>query len=389
MRIFVGVVLVGVLLGGSDATGQSLTGRLSTLLTEQRPSPAAFPPDPVAAAATRDTVAGLFLVELGSLPVASSSGGFVYRLNPTLGVVERASGSFGPFFTERTLQNGRGQTSIGVSQQFSTFSSLQGADLRDGTFPTNAARLTGATQPFSVDTLQLTLEAQTTTLFANGGVTDRLALGIAFPITTVSFSGQRMRTVNGASTLQSLQSGSASGLGDIATSARYMLRGTGDHGVSVGGDLRFPTGRKADLLGAGRASARALAIGSWEEGQLAAHVNGGVAVGGASREIFWSMATTFAAAPRVTIVGEVMGRHLFQLSRVQDVYQASSLVGDVETMRWLGADQGIDTMFIVAGAKWNIARSWLVNTDLLIRTTDAGLRARITPSVSIGYAFER
>ena len=391
MRNFlvIALVLVGVLLEGSAATAQSLTGRLSTLLTEQRPTPAAFLPDPVAAAATRDTVAGLFLVELGSLPVASSSGGFIYSLNPTLGVVERASGSFGPFFTERTLQNGRGQTSVGISQQFSTFSSLQGADLRNGTFPTNAARLTGATQPFSVDSLQLTLEARTTTLFANRGLTDRLAVGVAFPITSVSFTGQRMRTVNGTSALQSLQSGSATGLGDISTSARYMLRGSGDHGVSVGGDLRLPTGRKEDLLGAGRATARALGIGSWEEGRLAAHVNGGFGVGGASREVFWNMATTFAAAARVTVVGEVMGRHLFQLSHVQDVYQTSSLVGDVETMRWLGSEQGVDTMFIVTGAKWNVARSWLLNTNLLIRTTDAGLRARVTPAVSIGYAFEQ
>ena len=141
----------------------------------------ALPTGSAGRAATRDTVAGLFLVELAALPVASSSGGFVYTLNPALGVVERASGSFGPFFTERTLQNGRGQTSIGISQQFSSFSSLQGADLRDGTFPTNAARLTGATQPFSVDTLQLTLDAHTTTLFANRGMTDRLAVGVAFP----------------------------------------------------------------------------------------------------------------------------------------------------------------------------------------------------------------
>ena len=41
------------------------------------------------------------------------------------------------------------------------------------------------------------------------------------------------------------------------------------------------------------------------------------------------------------------------------------------------------------GAKWNVARSWLVNTSLLIRVTDPGLRARLTPAVSIDYSFER
>ena len=71
------------------------------------------------------------------------------------------------------------------------------------------------------------------------------------------------------------------------------------------------------------------------------------------------------------------------------MYQSSALVGDVETMRWLGADQGVGTTFIVTGAKWNLVSSWLVNTNLLIRVTDAGLRARVTPAVSIGYAFEQ
>jgi hypothetical protein len=331
----------------------------------------------------------LFSVELATLPVASSSAGFVYRLNHSLGVVERASDSFGPFFTERALQNGRGETSIGVSQQFSTFSSLQGADLQDGTFPTNAARLTGADKPFSIDTLQLQLKAHTTTVSASHGVTDRLALGVAVPITTVSFSGSRVRTVNGIATLQSVQSGSATGLGDVSANARFMVRGDGTRGVSVGGDLRLPTGSKEDLLGAGRAAARGLAIGSWEEGPLAVNVNGGFGVGGASRELFWNTATTFAAAQRLTIVGEVMGRRLSELSRVQDVYQSNPLVGNVETMRWLGADQGVQTLFVVTGAKWNVARSWLLNTNLLIRVTDAGLRARVTPSISIDYAFER
>ena len=123
----------------AGAGAQTLSGQLSTLLTQQQPT-SVLVPDVPAAEATRDTVSRLFAIELSNLPVASSSGGFVYRLNPSLGVVERASEGFGPFFTERVLRNGRGQGSIGVSYQFANFSTLQGADLDAGTFPTNAAR---------------------------------------------------------------------------------------------------------------------------------------------------------------------------------------------------------------------------------------------------------
>jgi hypothetical protein len=371
------------------ASAQSLVSKLGTLLTEQRPTAPVFVPDAGAAVETATTVAGLFAVELSTLPLASSSGGFVYRLNPTLGLVERASDGFGPFFTDRLLRNSRGQTSIGFSFQFADFTSLQGADLQAGTFPTNAARMSGATEPFSVDTLSLQLDGRTATGFISHGVTDKLAIGATVPIVHVRFTGQRSRTVSGQSTVQSVQSGSATGLGDISLQGRYVLAGRSPRGVSVGGDLRLPTGRSDDLLGSGDTAARGLVIGSWEENQLAVHANAGIGVGGASREIFWSTATTFAATPHATIVAEIMGRRLSELSLVQDVYQPHALTPGVEIMRWLPAERGIHTMFLVTGGKFNLAKSWLLNTSLLIRVTDAGLRARVTPSISIDYAFER
>jgi hypothetical protein len=370
----------------ATATPQSLTGRLSALLTEQRPA-SVYVPDVLAAEATRDTVAKLFGVELTNLPTAASSGGFVYRLNPSLGVVARSSEGFGPFFTERVLRNGEGQFSAGFSYQVARFSSLQGADLTAGTFPTNAARLVGATQPFAVDTLALDLDTQTATVFTSYGVTDRLAVGGTLPFVRVRMTGSRMRTQDGRSTLQSRQAGTAAGLGDLSLNTRYLVAGDGLRGLSVGADLRIPTGRSSDLLGSGQMALRGLALASYEEGRLGVNVNVGGGVGGASTEVSWSMATTFAASSRVTVVGEMIGRRLFELSYVQDVYQPHPLMPGVETMRWLTADRGFTTTLVATGAKWNVGGSWLLNTNLLIRLTDGGLRARVTPAVSLDYDF--
>jgi hypothetical protein len=370
------------------AAAQPITGRLTTLLTAQVPT-STFVPDVPAAEATLDTVARLFSIELTSLPTASSSGGFVYRLNPSLGVVERAADGFGPFFTERALRNGRGQASVGLSYQFTNFTSLQGADLTGGTFPTNAARLSGTTQPFSIDTLSLNLESTSTTAFASYGITDRLAVGGTIPFVNVRFSGTRTRNERSVSTLQSSQSGSSSGLGDITVNARYLVAGNGPRGFAVGTDLRMPTGREEDLLGAGKTAARFLGIGSWEEGKLSVNVNGGYGIGGASKQLTWGMATTFAVTPRATLVGELLGSRSEDLSYVQDVYQPHPLMPGVETMRWLDADRGVVTTVIVTGAKWNIADTWLLYTSLLFRVTDGGLRGRVTPSIAFGYDFER
>ena len=56
-------------------------------------------------------------------------------------------------------------------------------------------------------------------------------------------SGTRLRTQDGRSALQSRQSGAAAGLGDSALNTRYLVAGDGLRGVSVGADLRLPTGR--------------------------------------------------------------------------------------------------------------------------------------------------
>ena len=52
---------------------------------------------------------------------------------------------------------------VGLTYQFASFETLQGADLTAGTFPTNAARFVNQVQPFSVDTLSLTLDVKTVT----------------------------------------------------------------------------------------------------------------------------------------------------------------------------------------------------------------------------------
>jgi hypothetical protein len=326
-------------------------------------------------------------VELTSLPMAASAGGFVYALSPTLGVPERASDDFGPFVTERALHNGRGQAEFGVSVQGSSFGALQGASLSDGTFPANAARRAGTTAPFSIDRLALTIDSRTTTLSGSYGVTDRWTVGVHVPISTVRFTGRRVRFAEGQEWPQATQAGSATGLGDIAVTARGTLAGDGSSGVAVGADLALPTGRRADLLGAGRASLRLVGIGSWARSRAALHVNGVAGVGGLTRELSWSTAATYAASRRVTLAGEVLGRYLGDLHALRDVYVADA--AGIETMRWLPTAGGIRTVYVVAGAKWNVAGSWLLNTSLLARATDSGLTGRVTPAISFDYAFDR
>jgi len=382
-------VAVCVLAFATPSNAQSVAAGLSGLLTEQTPPPSGYVRDMAAAQATFLTVAGLFQVELTSIPVASSSGGFVYTFNRSFGTVERASDSFGPFFTERVLRNGKGYSSLGFGYRYSDFTSLQGASLETGTFPTNTARFAGQVLPFSVDTLSLRLEESSWNFVGSYGLTNRLDVGGVVPFVRLHYSGTRINTFNGVSTLQTRKSGSASGIGDVAVNARYRLTGDNGTGVAVGTDLRLPTGRESDLLGAPKKSWRLLGIASWERGMFALHGNGGFGVGGASDEQFWSAAATVAPLLRLTVIGEVLGRRLSDLNRVADVYEPHPVLAGIETMRWLPSQGGIHTAFLVTGVKWNVSRTWLLNTHLLTRLTETGLRARFTPSFSLDYAFGR
>ena len=77
------------------------------LLTNRSVATDDFVRDADAAVATYETISRFLTVELGTLPIASSAGGFAYRFDRTLGTMVLSSDSFGPLFTERSLTAGR------------------------------------------------------------------------------------------------------------------------------------------------------------------------------------------------------------------------------------------------------------------------------------------
>ena len=145
VTILQGLLLV---LGATPAMAQgSVSDSLAFLLTNQAVPTGDFTKDSQSAAVTRDTITRLLAVELTTQPLSSSSGGFTYRFNPSLGTVERASNGFGPFYTERSLTAGRGRASFGVSLNYSEYTKLDSHTLNDGTFVTTASQFRDESEP--------------------------------------------------------------------------------------------------------------------------------------------------------------------------------------------------------------------------------------------------
>jgi hypothetical protein len=369
---------------------QPLSQVLSFLLTNQAVPTGDPAKDAQAAAVSRDTISGFLLVDLAAAPVISSSPGLIYRLNPTLGTLTRASDSFGPFFTERSLTAGQYQASFGLSTRVERFTRVDGHDLRDGSFVTSGNQFRDEAQPFDEETLTLNLEVRTLELFANVGLTDRLDVGAAVPLESISLEGARRETYRGQPLLQATASARATGIGDIAIRGKYKLF-EGDAStpsVATVVEARFPTGDDANLLGAGKASIRALAIVSFEPGgRLAAHVNGGVVAGGLSNELQYRGSLDLSAAARVTIVGELVGHRLADVGRIITTRTPHPTIAGVDTIR-LESDGGSShAASAVAGVKWNIAGTWLLGGSVAVPLTDTGLRSKVIAQIGLDYAF--
>jgi hypothetical protein len=368
---------------------ESVSDVLSFLVTNQNVITDDFVKDQQAAIATRDTIYRFLQVELATLPISSSTGGFIYRFNPALGTAERASDTFGPFYLERVLTSGRGQTSIGFTYRHARFDRLDGRELRDGTLVTTANRLANESTPFDVERLTLRVEAGTFTLFGSYGITDRLDIGAAVPIVDLSLSGERLNVYRGSVFQQAIGSASVTGVADVAIRAKYSVVQRRGAGVAANVELRLPTGKEEQFLGAGRTAFHASAIASLEGPRVGSHFKAGVATGGVSNFVDFGAAIVVAAAPRFNVVGEIFGRRLSELARVAEVAAPHPQLPNVATTRLLPESIGVNTALLLAGFKWNVTGTWLLNANVVFPLTDNGLTGRPTPTIALDYTFDR
>jgi hypothetical protein len=381
-------IAIGLLTSANVAEAQqTISDVLSFLVTNRTIPTDDFERDEQAAIATRDTISKLLVLELATLP-SSSGGGFSYRFDPALGTVIRSSDSFGPLFTERSLVAGQGRASFGLSYRSTIFDNIDGRSLRDGTLVSTASVFRGDTQPFDIETMSLRIRTDTMTLNGSVGVTDRFDVSAGIPFIRLTLQGERVDTYRGQELLQATGSASASGLGDVVLRARYNVLRLGASGLAVGGEARLPTGREEDLLGAGRASYTPRFIGSYEHERVGVHGEVGYTFRGVSEALSYAGAVTAVAAPRLTLVGEVLGRRLKGVGRLAEVTLPHPRLTGIDTIRLTSSTETADRLVVVAGFKWNVAATWLLTANILRPLTDVGLNAQWVPSVTFDYWFD-
>jgi hypothetical protein len=381
------LAIVIVMAAAAEARAQSVADVLTFLITNQSVQTGSIDRDRTAAQATSDTISRALRLNLATLPVTTSSGAFLYRLNPELGTVERATETFGPFFIERALTAGPGQASFGFTFQHVRFTSLDGANLRDGTLVTTANQFVDERTPFDVDALALNIDADVATLYGNVGLGKRMEVGFAAPMVALRLSGSRTNTYRGRDFTQATASARAIGLADLVVRTKYTLYDSEGQGVATAVDVRLPTGNPDDLLGTGSMAIKFAGIGSLERGRASAHVNAGMSFGGLARELSYGGALALAATGRLTLTGELLGRWWDSFGHIVPVAARHPRLVGVETIRLTPDTSTLHMITLVPGVKWNVGDTWVLAASVSVPLTTAGLTSRFTPFVGLDYAI--
>jgi hypothetical protein len=408
--------------------------------------------------------------QFSTFPLGSSSGGMTYVFDESVGTLRRGSMSFGPAFAERALTIGRRKLSVGFNYQRTAYDTFEGENLNDGSIrfylrhqdcctfsPTqlilepNGSRFN---PPFEGDIIEAALSLKATThttaVFANYGITDRWDIGLAVPFVRVildaSVTARILRLVTGPppdapisqaqrdaalnthtfelnnpnATRTVQHSGHAAGLGDIVLRSKYHVLRAAGGGLAAAVDLRLPTGDQEELLGTGGVQGKFLLVASNERGRLGQHVNlgytaargdvAGTVAGLTSTpvpdELNYSGGVEFVVNPRLTLIGDFVGRTLRGAGRLDLVSKKFDYVDipalmsrpecgppDFPCHTSTSLDEfaprpgNLSLLLGTAGVKFNLAGNLLISGSVLFPLTNAGLRSRVTTVIGVDYAF--
>jgi hypothetical protein len=344
-----------------------------------------------------EVIADLVGLEVSTAPIGSSAGGFTFTFDPATRAFTRAAPSFGPMFGERAITAGEGRASFGFNYIHTTYDTIDGIDIGDGSLQTVAFR--GGTAP-PVGTAALNITTDTIVVFANVALNRWFDASIAVPFVKLKIDGTHQIADQLAE-----GSASASGVGDIALRGKVRLYQKDQGGVALGLDLRVPTGDPNAMLGAG--VSRTLVSGIWSTtiGSLAPHASAGfefwsdpfqvfdplqqAPVDAGRHGVVYEAGVEWAASDRLTVNGELLGRTIRNGGRL--AYRELPLRGNPFGLTSASVatvdPSGLNRVSVAGGIKWNFAGTALLTANILLPVNDAGLRDRITPVFGIDWGF--
>jgi hypothetical protein len=246
-------------------------------------------------------------------------------------------------------------------------------------------------------------------VFGNYGLTDRWDVGLAVPFVHVDMDAsvlatiQRLATGSTTPNIHSFEvgnptaisqefrsSGSATGIGDIELRTKYRILSFPAGGLAAAAEFRLPTGNEEDLLG-GSTQVKVFFIESSGNDRITQHVNLGYTfsnssdqVGGSQvvatasfpDEFSYAAGLEFVVEPRVTIIGDIVGRNLRgagRLSLESKTFQFQPggnpppPIGSMQFDEFQPRAGNLNLLYGTAGVKVNPKGNWLISPACCFR----------------------
>jgi hypothetical protein len=356
-----------------------------------------------------------------TVPLPSPAAGFTYRLDPSTGVFQRTTQSFGPILAERFETVGARRVSFGFASQRFTFDTVEGVSLGQvpAVFTHDNAQLLGGRQDVvtTVNAIQETVSQFTT--FVTVGVTDRFDVSLALPIVSnhlkvVSDATiQRLGTTNPlthffrqadgeiGNTRTFTAIGDASGVGDLTVRLKATTNSGRRGGMAIGVDTRLPTGDEMNLLGTGAVGIQPFVILSTSLYRVSPHVNASYQWNGSSvlagnpgtgasadfpDEAIYTAGADVAANDHLTLAFDLLGRYQIDTERIS--IQDFHALDGTSVFRNMGFSTGsFNTLSGSFGFKLNVFNRLLLDANLLFALDNHGVRDKVTPLIGFEYAF--
>jgi len=422
---------------GAQDTG-GLSGLLLRFFSEQNPVILQEAPEPFnhsahfvsqpEARATLQQLNRVIATQISTFPLTSSSAGFTFEFDPTIGVFERNTETFGPIFAERALTAGKGRFSMGVTALEAKYNKFEGQNLREndmqlylthidvnGDSSVNAPWFEG--DIIRAD-LSINLRNRTTVVVANYGVTDSFDIGIAVPFVELDMSASILATVDriatnpdpfvvhqfagGADNQLFTESGSASGVGDIVLRGKWNFAKSDSLNLAAALDVRLPTGDEDDLLGSGATQSKLFFVASKDRGRFTPRISAGYSVstegsaviGDLPDELSYSAGFDAALHSRVSLTADFVGRTLVDADRVveesrtyEHTFRTDPTVRTETRLTPVVETGNLNVAYLSAGLKVNPVGRLLLVGSVLVALNDNGLQDTVTPVLGLDYTF--
>jgi hypothetical protein len=356
-----------------------------------------------------------------TVPLPSPASGFTYHLDPSTGVFQRSTQSFGPILSERAETIGAKRVSFGFAAQRFSFDTVEGLNLGQvpAVFTHDNAQLLGGRQDVVTTTNAIEATVTQFTSFVTLGVTDRFDVSVAAPIVSnhlkvvsqatiqrlgttnplTHFFRQADGTVGDTRTYTAI--GEATGIGDLTVRLKTSLVQATSLSAAAGVDVRLPTGDALNLLGTGAAGLQPFVILSTTIQHVSPHLNlsyqwngssvlaGNPATGDSADfpdQVVYTIGADMSANEHLTLAFDVLGRYLVNAERIRP--EDFHALDGKSVFRNIAFSEGsFNTLNGAVGLKLNVAKRLLLDANLLFALDSRGVRDKVTPLVGFEYSF--